>query len=174
MTKQGRRDALVLDTHGWLLTLAGDTDQGIDKLRTALQIKRIPDAHYHLGEAYLKKDFAEEAVHELQMAHDLYKELKETKQPVDPSLEAKIEGSLAKATMMANRRTSRMSTANAAPTGARDVAATVASAVPMERRDATVSKTTWKPELSNTTLRTMAGKPPGKLPSVALCCAVSG
>jgi tetratricopeptide (TPR) repeat protein len=116
MSKQGRRDALVLDTHGWLLTLSGDTDGGIEKLRTALQIKRIPDAHYHLGEAYLKKDFADEAVRELQMAHDLYKQLKTDKQPVDPSLEAKIEGTLAKATMMANQKNGRKSTANAAPT----------------------------------------------------------
>ena len=55
MQKGNRRDALVLDTHGWLLTLAGKVDEGIDTLRAAIEIRQLPDIHYHLGEAFLRK-----------------------------------------------------------------------------------------------------------------------
>jgi tetratricopeptide (TPR) repeat protein len=97
MKKGGRRDPLVLDTHGWLLVLSGQTDEGIEVLRTALQIRKIPDAYYHLGEAYLRKKFADQALRELELALDLYKQMKEQKQPVDPSLEGKIENALTRA-----------------------------------------------------------------------------
>ena len=97
MTKAGRRDPLVLDTHGWMLTSAGQVDSGIDVLRSSLQLKRIPDAHYHLGEAYLKKGFADQAVTELDLAMDLFKRLREEKQPVDPSLEGKIQNAMDRA-----------------------------------------------------------------------------
>ena len=106
MQKGGRRDPLVLDTHGWLLACAGQVDQGIDVLRSSLQLKRIPDAHYHLGEAYLKKQFAEEALRELEMALDLYKRMKDEKQPVDPTLQAKIEGALTRANIVARQKKS--------------------------------------------------------------------
>jgi tetratricopeptide (TPR) repeat protein len=112
MQKSGRRDPLVLDTHGWLLVLAGQVDQGIDVLRTALQIHRIPDAHYHLGEAYLRKSFADQSLRELELAQALYRELKEQKQPVDPSLEGKIENALTRANIAMR---SKKSTAGAVP-----------------------------------------------------------
>jgi len=113
MQKGGRRDPLVLDTHGWLLASAGQVDQGIDVLRQALQLRRIPDAHYHLGEAYLKKQFADQALRELELALDLYKRMKENKEAVDPALEGKIENALTRANIVAR---SKKSTANA-PTG---------------------------------------------------------
>lgn len=104
MQKSGRRDPLVLDTHGWLLTLAGQLDQGIDVLRSSLQLKRIPDAHYHLGEAYLKKNFADQALSELELAMDLFKRMREEKQPVDPSLEGKIENALTRANISVRQK----------------------------------------------------------------------
>jgi tetratricopeptide (TPR) repeat protein len=108
MQKGGRRDPLVLDTHGWLLTLSGEVDKGIDVLRSSLQLRRIPDAHYHLGEAYLKKQFADQSLRELELALDLYRRMKEQKQPVDPALEGKIENALTRANIA-----TRKSTANA-------------------------------------------------------------
>ena len=114
MQKGGRRDPLVLDTHGWLLTRCDQTDQGIDVLRQSLQLKRIPDAHYHLGEAYLKKGFADQALRELEIGLDLYKKMKEEKQPVDPALEGKIENALTRANIAAR---SKRSTAANAPAG---------------------------------------------------------
>jgi tetratricopeptide (TPR) repeat protein len=113
MQKGGRRDPLIYDTHGWLLTLSGDVDRGVDTLRQSLQLRRIPDAHYHLGEAYLKKQFADQALRELELALDLYKRMKEQKEPVDPALEGKIENALTRANIAAR---SKKSTANA-PTG---------------------------------------------------------
>jgi tetratricopeptide (TPR) repeat protein len=113
MMKGGRRDPLVLDTHGWLLVLSGRVDEGTEVLRSALQLRRIPDAHYHLGEAYLKKKFADQALTELDLALSLYRKMKEEKQPVDPALEGKIENALTRANIEAR---SKKSTANA-PTG---------------------------------------------------------
>jgi tetratricopeptide (TPR) repeat protein len=110
MKRGGRRDPLVLDTHGWLLTLSGQVDAGIDVLRSVNDIKQIPDAHYHLGEAYLRKQFADEAQRELDMALDLFKRMVQDKQPVDMSLQAKIEGAMARAGMMARQK---KTTANA-------------------------------------------------------------
>src|SRR5687768_11395366 len=57
MQSAGRRDPIIMDTHGWLLTLTGQVDQGIELLRAAREIRPIPDVHYHLGEAYLKKQY---------------------------------------------------------------------------------------------------------------------
>ena len=106
MQKSGRRDPLVLDTHGWLLVLAGQVDKGIDVLRTALQIRRIPDAHYHLGEAYLRKSLPDQAHSELELALALYREMRDQKQPVDPSLEGKIENALTRANIATRSRKS--------------------------------------------------------------------
>src|SRR5918994_6413026 len=97
MQKGVRRDRRGPDTTGCLLTTAGEVDKGIDVLRSSLELRRIPDAHYHLGEAYLKKKFADQALRELELALDLYRRMKEEKQPVDPALEGKIENALTRA-----------------------------------------------------------------------------
>jgi len=66
-----------------------------------------------LGEAYLRKKFADQALRELELSLDLYKRMKEEKQPVDPALEGKIENALTRANIEAR---TKKSTANA-PTG---------------------------------------------------------
>jgi tetratricopeptide (TPR) repeat protein len=112
MQKGNRRDPLVLDTHGWILTLCGQVDEGIDVLRKANQIRQIPDTHYHLGEAYLKKQFADEAMRELEMALELVKRNTTLKIEVDPTLPPKIEAAIGRAgVMMRQKKTA----ANAAP-----------------------------------------------------------
>jgi tetratricopeptide (TPR) repeat protein len=100
MKNGGRKDALVLDTHGWLLTLVGKLDEGIDTLRQANEIKSIPDAHYHLAEAYLKKGTPEMAQRELEIAMDLIRSYESNKTPYDPSLKSKVEGAIARAGVM--------------------------------------------------------------------------
>ena len=106
MQKGGRRDALVLDTHGWLLTLSNRVDEGIEVLRNANEIKSIPDAHYHLGEAYLRKSFAPEAQREFETAMDLIKKYEQDKTPVDQSLKGKVEGAMARAAVMQRNKKS--------------------------------------------------------------------
>ena len=62
----GRKDPVVMDTYGWLLVLAGRVDEGIEKLRDANDIRQMPDIHYHLGEAYIRKQFGDQAQQELE------------------------------------------------------------------------------------------------------------
>jgi tetratricopeptide (TPR) repeat protein len=100
MRQGGRRDALVLDTHGWLLTLCGRVDEGIEILRMANEMKPLPDAHYHLAEAYLRKQFADQALKELEIALDLIKRSEQEKTPVDPLLKSKVENAMSRAGVM--------------------------------------------------------------------------
>ena len=79
-----------MDTQGWILTLNGQVDQGIEVLRQAVATRSFPDAHYHLAEAYLKKSYPEEAQKQLDIATRHVNEAKEKKQPFDPALEIKI------------------------------------------------------------------------------------
>ena len=89
---------MIQDTHGWLLTLTGSVDQGIDLLRQVADTNTIPDAHYHLAEAYLRKGFGEEAVRQLDIASEMLKKREMDKQPVDRStLKEKIDAATARA-----------------------------------------------------------------------------
>jgi tetratricopeptide (TPR) repeat protein len=98
--QQGMRDPLVLDTHGWILASAGKVDEGIDVLRRSIEIRATPDAHYHLGESYLRKQFAQEGKRELEKALELINRAKQEKQPVDAVLEQRIVEAIARASVM--------------------------------------------------------------------------
>jgi tetratricopeptide (TPR) repeat protein len=104
MQQGNRRDPLVLDTHGWLLTLSGQIDEGIVVLRRANELKQIPDAHYHLGEAYLRKQLPEAAIPELETAMAILTRWIQEHQPVDPTLKTKIEAAQSRAAIMAGQR----------------------------------------------------------------------
>ncbi|HYO10091.1 MAG TPA: tetratricopeptide repeat protein [Tepidisphaeraceae bacterium] len=114
MMRSGRKDVAVYDTYGWLLTLCNRVDEGIEILRTANDMKAIPDAHYHLAEAYLRKGFADQAVQELEMAMDLVKRYEQDKTPLDETLRGKIEAAMGRASLMQQQK---KSTAVNAPTG---------------------------------------------------------
>ena len=116
MRQGGRRDALVLDTHGWLLTLCGRVDEGIEILRMANEMKPLPDAHYHLAEAYLRKQFADQALKELEIALDLIKRCEQDKTPVDPMLKGKVESAMSRAGVMQRQK----KTTAVAPTATND------------------------------------------------------
>jgi tetratricopeptide (TPR) repeat protein len=53
----GEQKGRVLDTHGWVLVLNGgpDLDAGIRVLEEVVSESRLLEAHYHLGEAHLRK-----------------------------------------------------------------------------------------------------------------------
>ncbi|MGH7214172.1 MAG: tetratricopeptide repeat protein, partial [Tepidisphaeraceae bacterium] len=83
MRRQGRNEPLIYDTHGWVLTLAGEVDEGINLLRELVDRNPFPDAHYHLGEAYLKRSYPEEAVTQFRAAKKAIEEAEQKKQPID-------------------------------------------------------------------------------------------
>jgi hypothetical protein len=113
MQQGNRRDPLVLDTHGWLLTLSGKLDEGIEVLRRANELRQIPDAHYHLGEAYLRKQIPDAATQELEMAAAILTRMIQNHEPVDPSLKTKIENAQSRAAiMMGQKRTASANTPN--------------------------------------------------------------
>jgi len=80
----------IADTHGWILVLCGQLEEGIEVLRDATNPKeegRIPaEAFYHLGEAYLKKSLNEEALTNLERASDLFDKSVKSGVFVDPDL----------------------------------------------------------------------------------------
>jgi tetratricopeptide (TPR) repeat protein len=92
-----QNNEIVLDTHGWVLTLNGKPHEGIDLLRRALAVRPFAHAHYHLGEAYLKTSAPEDAQKHLEQAAELLRQQEESKQEVDPALRGKIDAALAKA-----------------------------------------------------------------------------
>lgn len=95
MTQANQFDPGVADTHGWMLVLCNRLDEGIEYLRLAAA-KDVPDAHYHLGEAYLKKSRPEDAEACFLRAQALVKEYREKQRFVDPSLSGKIDSALNK------------------------------------------------------------------------------
>ena len=100
LQKAGRRNEVVLDTHGWVLTLNGRPQEGIDLLRQAIAgsgESAFPYAHYHLGEAYLKTAAPEDAQKQLEIAAEQIRQKEEKKEMFDPILRSKVEAALAKA-----------------------------------------------------------------------------
>jgi len=85
----------IADTHGWILVLCGQLEEGIDVLKDATNITqegRIPaEAYYHLGEAYLKKSLNEDALINLDRAAQMFDESVKKGVFVDPDLKQKVE-----------------------------------------------------------------------------------
>ncbi|MGB7159457.1 MAG: tetratricopeptide repeat protein [Tepidisphaeraceae bacterium] len=97
MTESGIREPLIMDTHGWMLTLNDRPQEGIDVLRQAVSLKSFPEVHYHLGEAYLKTASPEDAQKQFEMAAEQIRQADEKKQDIDPALRTRVDAALAKA-----------------------------------------------------------------------------
>jgi tetratricopeptide (TPR) repeat protein len=95
MRKMNAFNPGVVDTHGWVLVLSGQVDQGIELLRSAAS-KGSPDAWCHLGETYAKKGDSKAAWSSFTNASDLLKKMKADKQSVEPALEARINAAMKK------------------------------------------------------------------------------
>jgi tetratricopeptide (TPR) repeat protein len=91
MLSTGVRDALIFDTHGWMLTLNGRAQEGIDVLRQSIAIKPFAEAYYHLAEAYLKASYPEEALRQLELARQELQAAEDAKRPVDVALKRKVD-----------------------------------------------------------------------------------
>ncbi|MCC7351947.1 MAG: tetratricopeptide repeat protein [Phycisphaerales bacterium] len=90
MEQRGIMMPLVLDTHGWVLTLCGRVDEGISYLRQALEKDQFVEGYYHLGEAYLLKQYPEEAQKQLASAQEMIAKADKTNNPVDSSLKRRV------------------------------------------------------------------------------------
>lgn len=93
---------VILDTHGWVLTLCGgyDAKAGLAVLKDLAT--RRPDfleARYHLGESYLRQPTPEKALalQELQQADAAIRKQEAAGQKVDPQLKAKIQSAIGRA-----------------------------------------------------------------------------
>jgi tetratricopeptide (TPR) repeat protein len=98
--KAGTPNAYIADTYGWALVRSGKVQEGIDALRAASMIEDIPDAAYHLGEAYMLENQKEAALESLQKALDLLKNLRQNGGSVDSTLEENINKALQRAASM--------------------------------------------------------------------------
>jgi len=94
MRSTNTKEPSIMDTHGWLLTLAGQVDDGIALLQNVVDTSPVVDARYHLAEAYLKKAFPEEAKKQLELARAMIKRMTEMHQPYDPALDGKIDNAM--------------------------------------------------------------------------------
>ncbi|GEM_PF-2803392 len=73
LSRQGRSELAVQDTHGWILThLPGRLDEGLNiLLEVANRGADFPDVYYHLGEAYLRKGSVDNAIPQLERAQQV-------------------------------------------------------------------------------------------------------
>jgi tetratricopeptide (TPR) repeat protein len=110
-------DASVADTYGWVLVRKGRLDEGIEVLRAITESpKPIPDAYYHLGEAFilrcnepaavkdpeLSKRLRKQAHDWLDQANDTLKKNRDRGFYVDPTLGGRIAAALEKLKAMEN------------------------------------------------------------------------
>jgi tetratricopeptide (TPR) repeat protein len=98
--KHGLHQPLILDTHGWVLVLNGQLDEGISLLQEVVDRSPFLEAHYHLGMAYLKRRLPVPATTHLNAANSLIEAAERAKQPVDPLIQQKIQQALVEAREM--------------------------------------------------------------------------
>jgi len=96
LEKRGGFEALIFDTHGWVLLKVGRVDEAIDLLRQVVERSPFLEAHYHLAEAYLTKAFPEEAQKQLAGAQELIDQATRAKQPIDAKLKSAVDDALAR------------------------------------------------------------------------------
>jgi tetratricopeptide (TPR) repeat protein len=92
--------AAVFDTHGWVLVQCGSPEElkeGVEILQKVVRQSDMPDAHYHLGEGYLKLGDWKKALEELRLAAQSIPDAIARGTPVSPELEKKIQTATQKA-----------------------------------------------------------------------------
>jgi tetratricopeptide (TPR) repeat protein len=92
--------AAIFDTHGWVLVQSSkreDIDEGISILQKVTRQTSMPEAHYHLGEAYIKKQDGKRALEELKVAAQSINNAPGRGIAVTPDLEKKIQSATEKA-----------------------------------------------------------------------------
>lgn len=96
LSRRAGVNGLVDDTHGWVLTLCGGDDaaEGLQILKfLVIREPDLPDAHYHLGEAYLRQPVPDPAAErELRTAADLLGQ--DDEETADPALRENVKRAL--------------------------------------------------------------------------------
>lgn len=90
LSKRGVSDPTIDDTYGWLLVLGGQTSDGIEVLRHAMDRQPLIIGYYHLGEGYLRSNRPEDAQLQVNLALEAIAKAQAANQPVDPVTRAKI------------------------------------------------------------------------------------
>ena len=106
MRKRGLTEPLVMDTHGWVLANSGKVQEGIVLLQEVVQRRPFLDARYHLAEAFLKGQYADAAVRQLNEANQMMADAVSKKQAIDPQMKSKLEKALARAVAMSKEQSS--------------------------------------------------------------------
>lgn len=88
--RSGVEDAYIMDTYGWTLIQAGDVGTGLDILRRAQSVKRLPEIEFHIGVGLTKSKDKGGAIQSLQNALAMLDELSKNGQAVDGSLKTRI------------------------------------------------------------------------------------
>lgn len=67
----GGSNPMIADTYGWVLILNGQLDAGIAVLEKVIEEAEIPDAFFHLGSGYFRKEMYPQAVAVLQRGKEV-------------------------------------------------------------------------------------------------------
>jgi tetratricopeptide (TPR) repeat protein len=89
--------AAIFDTHGWVLVQCGELTEAIEILQKVTSQSSMPEAHYHLGEAYLRKQDYNKAKEQLRIASQAIGDTISQGGSVPPGLEKKIQAAMQKA-----------------------------------------------------------------------------
>ena len=92
--------AAIFDTHGWVLVQCGQLNESIEILHKVVRQSNMPEAHYHLGEAYVRKGDYRKAQESLRLAAQSIPETIAQGGTVTADLEKKIQASLEKANQL--------------------------------------------------------------------------
>lgn len=104
MNQTGNIIPEVLDTHGSILVQVGRVDDGIALLLGAVDRKPMPDAYYHLGEAYLRQNKPDDADKAFKQVIELITRAERDRLFVDPTLKSRVEEGLVKAAALAQQK----------------------------------------------------------------------
>jgi tetratricopeptide (TPR) repeat protein len=71
LSRSGPVNPYVADTHGWVLILNNQVDEGIRILEEVLARKEFAEAYLHIGEGYLRKKAAQQALSSLKRGREV-------------------------------------------------------------------------------------------------------